>query len=33
MSVLVGGVCHQANKFEHVSSGDHQMSVAGGGRG
>ena len=26
-----GGVCPQVNKFEQVSSDDHQMSVAGEG--
>ena len=28
----VVGVGPQVNEFEHVSSDDHQMSVAGGGR-
>ena len=29
MSVLVGGLPPQVNKFEQVSSNDHQMSVEG----
>ena len=28
----IGGLGPQVNKFEHVSSDDHQMSVVGGGR-
>ena len=24
------GICHEVNKFEQVSNGDHQISVAGG---
>ena len=31
MSVPVEGVGPQVNKFDHVSSDDHQMSVARGG--
>ena len=31
MSVLGGGVGPQVTKFEQVSSGDHQISVAGEG--
>ena len=31
MSVPAGAVGPQVNKFEQVSSDDHQLSVAGGG--
>ena len=31
MSVLVGAVGSKVNRFEQVSSDDHQMSVARGG--